>query len=103
MPLQKHLFFCLNQRDDDKKCCGNSGSEALWSYAKQRLIALNLHHRKGIRANKSGCLGRCSDGPSIVVYPDGVWYRAENTADIDEIIESHLLNGTPVKRLLMSE
>lgn len=53
------------------------------------------------RVNKSGCLGRCELGPVLVVYPDGVWYTYESTADIDEIIESHLLNGQIVSRLLV--
>ena len=43
---------------------------------------------------------RCGDGPLVVVYPDGVWYRRVATNDLDEIIEQHLEKGRPVGRLL---
>lgn len=94
-----HLFFCCNQRDDGRECCADKGSKALRLYCKQRLKALGLHRRGRMRANISGCMNRCSEGPTLVVYPEGVWYSYHSEQDIDEIIESHLLNGVPVERL----
>ena len=35
----------------------------------------------------------------MVVYPEGVWYTFIDEKDIDEIVESHLVGGTPVERL----
>lgn len=52
-----------------------------------------------VRVNKAGCLGRCDDGPVIVVYPDNVWYTYIDKEDIDEIIDSHLVHGRVVQRL----
>ena len=52
-----------------------------------------------IRVNTSGCLDRCEEGPTCVVYPEGVWYTYVDELDIDDIIESHLINGEPVERL----
>ena len=94
-----HVFFCLNQRDAGENCCANHDSEALQSYAKQRIKELKLNGRGLIRINKSGCLDRCDEGPIIVVYPEEVWYTYSTKADIDEIIESHLRGGKPVERL----
>jgi (2Fe-2S) ferredoxin len=37
----------------------------------------------------------------MVVYPEGVWYSAVDTDDVEEIIQSHLLGGVPVSRLLI--
>jgi len=54
-----------------------------------------------IRINSSGCLDRCELGPVIVVYPEGVWYSYLDESDVDEIIDSHLLNGKVVERLLL--
>ena len=34
-----------------------------------------------------------------VVYPEAVWYTYVDSADIDEIVDSHLLGGKPVERL----
>jgi (2Fe-2S) ferredoxin len=52
-----------------------------------------------VRVQKAGCLDRCEEGPVAVVYPEGIWYRYVDTSDIDEIIDSHLVGGTPVERL----
>ena len=51
------------------------------------------------RVNQAGCLDRCEQGPVMVVYPEGVWYRYANEADVDEIVAEHLLKGQPVSRL----
>lgn len=56
---------------------------------------------KNVRINASGCLDRCELGPTMVIYPDGVWYRAPTRADIDEILQSHLIDGRCVERLLL--
>ena len=56
-----------------------------------------------MRINKAGCLGRCDDGPVIVVYPDNVWYTYVDKDDIDEIIDSHLVHDRIVDRLRLPE
>lgn len=99
---QKHLFFCVNQKTNGKKCCAESDAPALVDYAKKTLQEMGQHGRGRFRVTDSGCLGRCSKGPSLVIYPEGVWYTFENKEDIDEIIASHLLEDKPVTRLLMS-
>jgi len=47
------------------------------------------------------CLGACSHGPSVVIYPEGVWYTVPTIKDAQEILEKHILNGKPVDRLFM--
>ena len=49
--------------------------------------------------SNTGCLGLCNDGPIVIVYPEGTWYGKVTPNDVDEIVESHLLNGNIVKRL----
>lgn len=93
---QYHLFFCTNSRDDGKDCCQQHDAQALRDYAKKRVKALKL---KKVRVNTAGCLNRCALGPILVIYPEGVWYHYENESDIDEIIESHLIQGEIVERL----
>ena len=56
-----------------------------------------------VRINLSGCLDRCENGPSVVIYPEGVWYTCRTKADVDEILESHVIGGGRVERLLMPE
>ena len=97
---QRHIFFCINRRDDDgRECCAASGAEALQDYAKKKAKSLNLLGEGKLRVNKSGCLDRCEQGPCAVVYPDAVWYRYFDQADIDEIVDRHLVAGEVVERL----
>jgi (2Fe-2S) ferredoxin len=63
--------------------------------------ALEAQRLTDIGFTAAGCLGFCSAGPLMVVYPDGVWYRPTTTEDIDEIVESHLKRGQRVDRLVM--
>ena len=94
-----HVFFCLNQRDDSRPSCACHDAERVQAYAKARIKELGLSGQGRIRINRSGCLDRCEEGPVVVVYPEGVWYTYVDESDIDEIIESHLVNGKPVERL----
>lgn len=97
---QKHLFFCTQTKAPGKVCCALSGAEDMAAYAKAKLIALGLHGPGKMRVSRSGCLGRCKAGPNVLIYPDGVWYTYQVSADIDEIIASHLQKGQVVTRLL---
>lgn len=98
---KRHIFFCLNERDQqaERPCCAHAGAEQLQAYAKSQAKAKDLLGDGKLRINKSGCLDRCELGPVAVVYPEGIWYRYFDKDDIDEIIESHLINGQPVDRL----
>ena len=96
---QRHVFFCLNMREDGSACCGCHAAAEMQQYAKSRIKKMGLNGEGRIRINKSGCLDRCDEGPCIVVYPEGVWYTYVDKQDIDEIIDSHLVKGEVVERL----
>ena len=96
-----HVFFCTNLRADGAACCQRFSAQAMRDYAKQRSKDLGIAGAGGVRINTAGCLDRCQDGPVLVVYPDGVWYSYVDQGDIDEIIDEHLVNGRPVKRLMI--
>jgi (2Fe-2S) ferredoxin len=101
MRFRHHVFVCENRRseDDPRGSCGAKGSEAIRLALKAELARRGL---KGtVRANAAGCLDACAHGPSIVVYPEGVWYGGVRVEDVPEIVESHLVNGVPVERLRM--
>ncbi len=102
-PFDKHLFICCNRREPGhpRGCCDPSGAEALQKAFKKALAERGLTRR--MRANKAGCLDQCEKGPSVVVYPDNVWYGRVTEADIAEIIDEHIIGGRPVQRLLMPE
>ena len=98
---QTHVFCCVNVRpaDHPRSCCSARGSVDLQAYMKSRVKELGL---KDIRINKSGCLERCEMGPSMVIYPEGVWYTYDSPEDVDEIIDRHIMGGGRVDRLMMA-
>lgn len=96
---ERHVFFCLTQRDDGSSCCCNNGAEEMFDYVKARVKKLGLHGKDKVRVNRAGCFDRCGEGPVVVVYPEAVWYTYVDQEDMDEIIDSHLLRGEVVERL----
>lgn len=100
--FEAHVFCCTNRHPDGHKrgSCAARGSEKLRDYMKARARELGLDGR--VRINSAGCLDRCELGPTMVVYPEGVWYTYHSPADVDEILETHLLKGSRVERLMLS-
>lgn len=97
--FQKHVFFCMNKREDGRECCMDKGAQAAQKHAKKRIKEMNLNGPGKIRINQAGCLDRCELGPVLVVYPEATWYTYVDNSDIDEIIDSHLVGGQVVERL----
>ena len=97
MHFEKHVFICANDKDAPKKCCGSGHGMELVdafraSYAAQGGTAK-------IRVQKSGCLDFCGKGPTMVVYPEGVFYGNVQVEDVAEITKSHLIKDEIVTRL----
>ncbi|WOB08936.1 (2Fe-2S) ferredoxin domain-containing protein [Piscinibacter gummiphilus] len=101
--FKRHIFFCLNQRENGEDCCANHNAKAGFDHCKSRVKAEKLAGPGGVRVNKAGCMDRCAGGPVAVVYPEAVWYTYVDESDIDEIVESHLKNGVVVDRLVLPE
>jgi (2Fe-2S) ferredoxin len=101
--FKKHIFVCINERaqDDPRGCCSAKGSKQIQEHFSSEVKRRGL---KGIvRANKAGCLDHCARGPSVVIYPEGVWYTVRTPGDADEIMERHIEKGEVVERLLMAD
>ncbi len=95
---RRHVFFCTNERPagHPRGSCSRKGSVKLRDYMKARAKELGL---ADVRINSSGCLDRCELGPTVVIYPEGVWYHCPTRADVDEILEVHVRDGGRVERL----
>lgn len=94
---RKHIFICTN-KVADPRCCGQRGSANLFLAMRRLARAAGL---TDIAITRSGCMGRCMSGPSLVIYPDNVWYAPRAEADLVAIINEHLLQKRIVTRLLM--
>ena len=100
MKFKKHVFICTNDKPEPKKCCGSEHGMALVEAFKASLTEKGLNIE--IRAQRAGCLDTCGKGPTIVVYPEGVYYGNVQIEDVEEIVEQHLQNDKPVERLVIA-
>lgn len=100
LKYEHHIFICTNRRaaDDPKGCCAAKGSEEVRAAFKEEIARRGL--RGTVRANQAGCLDACAIGPSVVIYPAGVWYTVRSREDVREVMERHILKGEIVERLL---
>ncbi|MBI3939931.1 MAG: (2Fe-2S) ferredoxin domain-containing protein [Acidobacteria bacterium] len=101
MGYRHHIFVCVNERppDSPKGCCAAKGSLNLREFFKLEIKKRGLKGQ--VRANQAGCLDMCEFGPSVVVYPEGIWYTVRTEQDALEILDRHIGKGEIVERLLM--
>ena len=98
MYYKKHAFFCTNKKADGSGC-GHLSNESSFGIAKMHLQATDMWGEGKVRVSKSGCLGRCDEGPVCVVYPDNVWYGNVTVDDVETIMEEHIEGGNVVSSL----
>ncbi|MGA9121110.1 MAG: (2Fe-2S) ferredoxin domain-containing protein [Bacteroidota bacterium] len=100
---QRHVFVCINERPPQhpKDCCHNKGSEEIREVLKAEVKRRGLG--KIVRANTSGCLDACQYGPSMVIYPEGIWYGGVKKEDIPEIVDRTIIRGEVIQRLLIND
>ena len=93
--VRAHILVCAGTG------CSSSGSKQILPILAEELKNKNLD--KEIKVVETGCHGLCEMGPLVIVYPEGVFYCRVEAADVKEIVESHLLKGRVVERLLYRE
>ena len=96
---EKYVLICGNKRpeEDPRGSCGVKCPN-LRDLLKEELGRRKIHKR--FRALTTSCMDFCASGPTVCVMPDNVWYQGVGPGDLSEIIESHLLRGKVVERLL---
>ena len=99
MTYRRHFFVCVARRPPfAKPSCAPRGSQDLLQALADGVLEAGLAAEVAVTG--TACLGPCESGPTIVVYPEGVWYRGVKVEDVPEIVSSHARGGVPVARLL---
>lgn len=101
--FQRHVFVCVNDRGPGHPrgdCASKGGHEVAEAFKKG---LFDRGFKRIVRPNKAQCLDQCDKGCTVVVYPDAVWYGRVTAADVPEIIESHIVKGVPVARLVIPD
>jgi (2Fe-2S) ferredoxin len=98
-----HLFVCCNQRPagHPRGCCNPDGSERLRELFKTELARRKLGPL--VRANKAGCLDQCELGPTVVIYPQAIWYGHVRPEDVARIIDETVIGGRVLPDLLIPD
>jgi (2Fe-2S) ferredoxin/predicted O-methyltransferase YrrM len=100
-PFSFHLFVCTQQKPEGAPSCPAAGSFQILQALDRELQARGL--AGSTQVSTCGCLGLCDEGPMMIVYPEGIWYRRVKPEDVAEIVASHLGAGKPVQRLTWSD
>lgn len=97
----KHIFVCTSCRLNgvQKGSCIAKESDAIVAEFLEKLDENDMADT--VMVSNTGCFGMCTKGPIAVVYPDGVWYGNITVDDVEEIVESHIVNGNIVERLVI--
>jgi (2Fe-2S) ferredoxin len=97
-PFRLHLYVCSQQKPEGVPSCPAAGASAVLSAIEREVLARGLDNE--VQITTSGCQGLCDEGPMMVVYPEGVWYRKVQPSDATDIVSAHLAGGKPVERLV---
>jgi (2Fe-2S) ferredoxin len=91
-PVRKHVLVCTNAD------CADRGGLGVLEEIRRGVKRAGV--QRDVRVTKTSCMGRCGEGPTVVVYPDGVWYRGVRAGDAREIVDEHILGDRLVARIV---
>lgn len=100
---KKHIFVCVQNRPvgHPRGSCQSKSSVPIYRTFVEEFTKRALWD--SFRLTRTSCLGPCSHGPSVLVYPEGVLYGHLSPSDVPTIIDEHLLAEQPVERLAVAD
>lgn len=100
-PFRHHVFVCSQEKPEGVTCCPGGGSLRILQTLQRELISQGLDNE--VQVSTCGCLGLCDEGPIMITYPEGTWYRKVKEEDVHEIVSSHFHSNKAVSRLTWDE
>lgn len=93
-----HIFVCTSSRltgENKGFCIQQKGKDIIQAFA-QELQDRSLDAE--VMVTNTGCLGLCTMGPVVMIYPDQIWYGKVTVEDVEEILDA-LEEGEVLERL----
>lgn len=100
-PFRHHIFVCTQEKPDGVTSCPANHSWQILRLLEKEIAAQGLDN--DVQLSTCGCLGLCDEGPILIVYPEGVWYRKVQQSDVPEIVTSYLRDGQVLARLAWTD
>ena len=91
---EKHILVCNGTG------CTSSKSVLILEKFKELVKQKKLEN---VRVIKTGCFGLCAKGPIVIIRPEDTFYAHVKVEDCEEIINSHIIEGKEVNRLLCKD
>ena len=96
---QRHVFLCTGPN-----CCTAEVGLAAWEALKQAIQDKNLGTGpNACYRTKVGCLRICTNGPTMIVYPEGTWYHGMTAERIPQFVQEHLVEGKAIDEWVFAE
>jgi len=96
---RRHLLVCTGTR-----CTANGESQQLFDSLGDKFKAAGLNDGElRVKRSRVSCFAACKGGPVMCVQPDGTWYYNVTPANMDRIIERHLVGGEVVEDLVFHQ
>jgi (2Fe-2S) ferredoxin len=95
-PYSRHVLVCTGSF-----CSPDRGGRQIYSLLAELLEREDLLFGPGrVKRGETPCLGVCSNGPIVVVYPEGTWYSEVTPALLERVVVEHLKHGNPVEEAI---
>ena len=92
--VEKHILVCHGTG-----CTSSKSPQIIENFRK----IIDEKQIKNVKVIQTGCFGLCAKGPIVIIRPEDVFYAMVKPEDCEEIINTHIVNGQLVERLLCKD
>lgn len=106
--IKEKVLSTMVPKDGEFRCmvCAGTGCVSCKSLKVRERLETELKNQglsEKVKVVITGCNGFCAEGPIMVVYPEGIFYKKLNPEEIPFLVEEHFLKGRPVEKFLYTE